>query len=110
MSDLCAHGRKGYERCPWCDPWRDPLPSTAQTRAEAEIAIQPSAANLREQVLECVRANPQGVTDEKICDLTGMQGNTERPRRRELEKAGRIMASGSAKTRSGRTAVTWVAS
>lgn len=105
MSERCDHGRKAYERCPFCDP----LPSTRQTRAAAEAEIAPSAANLREKVLDCIRLHPLGITDEKIAELTKLNPNTARPRRLELEKAGRIVASGTAKTRSGRKAVTWVA-
>ena len=100
----CAHGRLPNERCPWCQP------STAVTRHEAEVAIAPSAATLREQVYDCIKANPQGITDERIAELTGLAGNTARPRRLELEKAGRIVAAGTSKTRSGRKAVTWVIS
>lgn len=105
MSETCQHGRKGWERCPFCEP----LPSTAQTRHEAEESIKPSAANLREKVLECIKTHPLGLTDERIAELTGLNPNTARPRRLELEKAGRIVASGVSKTRSGRKAVAWVA-
>lgn len=101
----CDHGRTQGQRCPFCNP----LPSTKQTRREAEEAIQPSAANLREKVLDCIRAHPQGITDEQIATLTSLNPNTARPRRLELEKAGRIVASGTSKTRSGRKAVTWIA-
>ena len=86
------------------------LASTAQTRHEAEVAIQPSVATMREQVYDCIKANPQGITDERIAELTKLGPNTARPRRLELERAGRIVASGTSKTRSGRKAVTWVAS
>ena len=99
----CTHGREVDERCPFCRP----LPSTLVTRAAAEIAIHPSAASLREQVLECIKAHPEGVTDERIAELTGLAGNTARPRRLELERQGRIEASGTSLTRSGRKAVTW---
>lgn len=102
-SGSCAHSRTVEQRCPFCSP----LPSTRETRAAAEEAIKPSVANLREKVLECIAKHPQGITDEKIADLTGLNPNTARPRRLELEKAGRIVASGTAKTRSGRKAVTW---
>lgn len=104
MSATCSHGRAGWERCPYCDP----LPSTLHTRAAAETAIAPSAANLREKVWDCIKSHPQGITDEGIAAQTGLDPNTARPRRLELEKAGRIVASGTAKTRSGRKAVTWV--
>lgn len=100
---VCAHGRTANERCPWCQP------STATTRHEAEVAIKPSKSKLQKMVLECVKANPQGIHDERIAELTGLAGNTARPRRLELERAGKIVAAGSAKTRSGRKAVTYVA-
>ena len=99
---VCAHGRKPDERCPWCEP------STAQTRHEAEVAIKPCAATLREKAFDAIKAHPQGITDEAGSTFSGMNPNTWRPRRLELEKAGRIVAAGTAKTRSGRKAVTWV--
>ena len=102
----CRHGRSVIEFCPFCNP----IPSTSETRHEAEVAIKPSAATLREQVLACVKAHPGGITDEQIATFTGLNPNTARPRRLELEKAGRIVASGTSKTRSGRKAVTWVIS
>ena len=50
-----------------------------------------------------------GATDEEIQDGLGMDGNTERPRRRELQLAGLIEDSGSKMpTRKGRRAVVWV--
>jgi hypothetical protein len=105
LGGTCSHGRDRDERCPFCHP----LPSTLQTRGEAELAIKPSAANLREQVLATIKAHPGGITDEQIAKFSGLNPNTARPRRLELEKAGRIVASGTAKTHSGRKAVTWVA-
>jgi len=80
--------------------------STARTRHEAGEAIKPLRDRLRQQVLEAIRANP-GVTDERIAELTGLAGNTARPRRLELERAGRIEAAGASRTRSGRRAVAW---
>lgn len=101
---ICQHGRAGWERCPWCEP----LPSTAETRHEAEEAIRPDAATLREKAYDTIKAHPQGITDEAGATFSGMNPNTWRPRRLELEKAGRITARGTGKTRSGRKAVTWV--
>lgn len=102
----CAHGRIASERCPFCSP----LPSTAQTRHEAEESIAPSAASLREKAFDTIKAHPQGITDEAGATFSGMNPNTWRPRRLELERAGRIVAAGTGKRRSGRKAVTWVAS
>lgn len=81
--------------------------STLHTRGEAEVEIKPSAAKLREQVYDCVR-DWGPVTDEQIAQMAQMNPNTARPRRLELERAGRIKAEGYSRTRSGRKAVTWV--
>lgn len=52
-----------------------------------------------------------GATDEQLMDALDMGGNTERPRRRELQLMGYIEDSGkTAVTRSGRSAVVWILS
>lgn len=99
---VCAHGRTATERCPWCEP------STAVTRHEAAEAIKPSKSKLQKMVLDCIKVHPEGVTDQRIAELTGLEGNTARPRRLELERAGKIVASGKQLTRSGRRAVAYV--
>jgi hypothetical protein len=102
----CRHGRYATQ-CPLCAldaEWT----STAATRGAAERQIQPTAANLRDQVLAYVRAHGP-CCDERIAEGLKMNPNTERPRRLELERAGRIVASGIQTTRSGRRAVSWVA-
>ena len=82
-------------------------PSTMQTRGEAELAIKPRTRELQAIVYRTVqRYGP--VTDERISELSGLNPNTCRPRRLELERAGRIVAAGYSKTRSGRKAVAWV--
>ena len=81
-------------------------PSTRQTRSEAEVAVKPKAAHLREVVYRAVLDHGP-VTDEQIAIITGLAGNTARPRRLELERAGRIAAVGASRTRSGRRAVSW---
>ena len=50
------------------------------------------------------------LTDEQIAERLKMNPSTERPRRIELAKAGRIHAVGEAMTSSGRKAVVWAAS
>lgn len=84
------------------------LPSTLHTRGEAEVAIQESAPSLRERVFLCIK-NYGPITDEDIATTARIAPNTARPRRLELERAGRIVAAGTTKTRSGRKAVTWEA-
>jgi len=80
--------------------------STLQTRGEAEVKIQPSAAKLRERVYRTI-AEYGPITDERGSEASGIAPNTWRPRRLELEKAGRIVAAGASRTRSGRRAVAW---
>jgi hypothetical protein len=47
-------------------------------------------------------------TDEEVMASTDMEGNTLRPRRRELQLSGYIVDSGERrKTQSGRTATVW---
>lgn len=81
-------------------------PSTLQTRGEAEVKIKPDRKRLQGIVLACIEAHGP-VTDERIAELTGLAANTARPRRLELERAGRIEAVGASRTRSGRRAVAW---
>lgn len=47
------------------------------------------------------------LTDEQMVQLTAMNPNSQRPRRRELEKAGVLCEAGEARTASGRKAKTW---
>ena len=83
-------------------------PSTATTRHEAAQAIREIAPTLGEKVYAFIAEHP-GVTDERIAESLGMNPSTVRPRRLELERAGRIEAAGASKTRSGRRAVGWKA-
>ena len=99
----CRHGRQPGERCPFCDPYKP----TRETRSMAHISVQPQVKSYRERVYDCIRDHGP-IHDEGIAFETGLGANTARPRRIELEKAGRIAASGTQVTRSGRKAVTWV--
>jgi hypothetical protein len=69
-----------------------------------------NATVIRDMVFECIKAaGHDGLTDEQVQDKLKLQGNTERPRRCELVKQGKIRKSGTRKARSGRTAAVWVA-
>ena len=53
--------------------------------------------------------NTQGFTDQEMQDRLSMSESSQRPRRKELERMGRVRASGDKrKTRSGRDAQVWV--
>lgn len=87
-----------------------PHANASVTRQAAGVAIRPTAAKLRTRVLQFIRSQGTlGATDAEIQEQLEMRGDTERPRRRELQKAGLIVDSGEARTTpSGRAAVVWV--
>jgi hypothetical protein len=61
------------------------------TSEKAAAAIVPEGQRLRRQVLEFIRQRGEaGATDEEIQMGLGMNPNTERPRRIELEQGGHI--------------------
>lgn len=88
-----------------------PAQMHSATSIEAAESMVPECATLRRAVLAAVRAaGEDGLTDEEVQDRLAMSGSTQRPRRRELEKAGLVRDSGRTRqTRSGRNAVVWVA-
>jgi hypothetical protein len=85
-----------------------PFQRHSQTSRESALAVMPQVSGLRAQVLDAIIAH-DGLTDEEGQAITGITGNTYRPRRIELQRAGHIVDSG--KTRagaSGRESVVWV--
>ena len=82
-------------------------PDTSQEAAEL---IRGSAASLRDQVRRYIdQQGPDGATDEEIQLALHMAGNTERPRRRELEDLGLICRAGDTRlTTAHRRADVWV--
>lgn len=92
-------------------------PAQADTALEAAVAIAPSAASLRREVLAAIAQHGAlGLTDEEGIRATGIVANTYRPRRVELDRGWRDIPGGLVrdsgrrrKTDSGRTAVVWVA-
>ncbi len=81
------------------------------TRRAAAASIRTDAAPLRSKVLtHLIEQGDTGATDEQLQLALDMTGNTERPRRKELQKLGLVVDSGQVRqTKSGRTAVVWVA-
>lgn len=76
------------------------------TSIEAAEQIAPHALTLRDRVFHYVE-NHGPVTDEEIARYTGLNPSTARPRRLELQREGRIIQAGYAKTASGRRATLW---
>ena len=86
-------------------------PETRQTSQAAAERIEPTAHTLRAAVLRYITScGSDGATDDEIQHALSMTGNTERPRRRELEQAGWIYVSAETRrTAAGRKAAVWVA-
>lgn len=87
--------------------WGAPAQRHSPTSIAAAESIAPSTATLAERVYRCILSCGP-ITDDGIQAALAMSGNTERPRRRELEAAGRIIPDGTKPTASGRQAVAWV--
>ena len=89
----------------------DPPPPHGEsaTSQAAAKSIEPLRLQLRERVYECIRsAGANGLTDVECQVLLGMQGDTQRPRRRELVKAGKVVCVGNAvRSPSKRSAMVW---
>jgi hypothetical protein len=88
-----------------------PFVAHSETSRAAAESMEPAAGTLRAHVLGYIRETAEaGATDEQIQDGMELPANTERPRRRELQRAGLIRDSGQTRpTKSGRAAVVWVA-
>jgi hypothetical protein len=84
-----------------------PFQIHSPTSIDAAKSMKANAANLREKVFAAISNSPVGMTDEEACAATGISGNTLRPRRVELQRAGRIVSAGTRPTSSGRKAVVW---
>lgn len=83
------------------------VPGSPTSEAAAE-SIRPHSCRLRHQVLATI-ARLGGLTDEECQRVTGLAGNCQRSRRRELQVQGLIRDGGSTRaTASGRQATVWV--
>lgn len=88
-----------------------PSQSHSGTSIRAAVEILPQTETLRRRVLDHLKACPnEGCTDEEIQIETGIDANTERPRRVELVRMGLVVDSGKTRqTKSGRWAAVWIA-
>ena len=82
---------------------------SSETSNEAARKIEPHRGDLRERVFQAIAARAEGATAQELEGLTGLAGNTIRPRIVELYEANRIRRSGEKRrTRSNRRAEVWV--
>lgn len=82
---------------------------SSTSRAAAESLTGDDLNSLQRLVFDCIKASPDGMTDEQIQRALSMNPSTERPRRIELLRKGLILESETKrKTSSGRNAAVWV--
>lgn len=83
--------------------------ATAETSRMAAESVM-NKDTQRARILRLIEQySPVGLTDEALQTMTGLDGNTERPRRGELVKMGLIEpADKLGTTRTGRKAVAWM--
>ena len=81
----------------------------SDTSYAAAKSMRGKLTPLHVRILVYLQICPLGATDESIQLALNIPQNTERPRRRELELAGKIKDSGrTQRTKSGRKAVLWI--
>lgn len=72
-------------------------------------ACTATSHNMQLVSLALMQRGAQGATDEELEALTGLRGNSVRPRRRELVQVGRVKASDETRpTTLGGTATVWL--
>lgn len=87
---------------------RAPSARGSVTSAQAADSLGPATLNaMQRRVLELLRENPHGLTDEEMQRRLGMNPSTQRPRRIELARRGMVVEAGTRRTASGRMAVVW---
>lgn len=87
---------------------RAPAVSGSATSAMAADSLEPKTLNAMQlRVLELLRENTAGLTDEEMQQRLRMNPSTQRPRRIELVRRGLVAEAGTRKTSSGRMAVVW---
>ena len=80
---------------------------TDTSRKAAEMVVN-TVPMIREQVLNCLKSHPAGLTTEEISQRLGITYAAVQPRTSELRKAGQIIDSQKRrKNSSGRKAIVW---
>lgn len=81
---------------------------TNQTKINSYLSItKEQLSNQQQKIYDCLCQSNEPLTDEEIWERTGMNPNSERPRRGELVHYGLVVPSELKKTRSGKMAVSW---
>lgn len=93
------------QRSLWSVPVEPAPHSGSSTSRAAAAAVKPKAPSQRRAVLQFLKSHPSGLTDAELQNGLQLSGNSERPRRRELQKAGLVTDSG--RRRDGQ--IIWIA-
>ena len=84
-----------------------PFQSRSDTSRAAAAGMRNKLGQLHVRVMKAIRFHGP-LMDEELCDVLNLQGNTLRPRRRELQLMAYLTDTGKRrKTKSGRMAVVW---
>ena len=84
-----------------------PPHSNPTTSLEAATAVKPKAKAMREKVFDAIKRD-NGLTCDEVCAILRIDGNSARPRIRELVIADRVIDSGQRRpTDNGRKAIVW---
>jgi len=94
-------------RCAYLPLFKAATAATSQAAKASQTRGKKSADHRR--IVDYLAGRHDGATDEEIADGLAMNPSTVRPRRGELVEAGRVVAAGERKTKSGRRAVVWKA-
>jgi hypothetical protein len=87
---------------------RAPAVGGSATSAMAADSLGTATLNaMQSRVLQLLRENPHGLTDEEQQAALAMNPSTQRPRRVELVRRGFVVEDGARKTSSGRMAAVW---
>lgn len=93
---------------PYVPTYIPPYQHHSPTSREAAHSIAPRVSALHQRVLDYLKHNPDGATDEMLIDALHLNASTLRPRRIELVNLGLVKDSTRyALTRSGRRATIW---
>lgn len=87
-------------------PFSGNTPLTARTSQSAANLLG-NARSLRRKVFVAIKAAPGGLTDSEIQTHLGMNGNTQRPRRLELQADGLIESTATRRQDNNRAAAVW---
>lgn len=86
-----------------------PPHSNDTTSLSAATSVKPKAKAIRDKVLDAIRRD-NGLTCDEVCAILRIDGNTARPRIRELVMTGKVRDSGKTRpTDTGRKAIVWEA-